>query len=89
MYSSYTSYNTTRILATMQQRSKIERWMINRLIMWWIIISGIFGVRTKNVWWGNQEILGVGNRLDNRWTIFCLTNCTVAPIITVLVMAME
>ena len=30
-----------------------------------IIISGIFGVRTKNVWWGNQGILGVGNRHDN------------------------
>ena len=42
--------------------------MINRLIMSrWIIISGIFGVRgTKNVvWWGNQGILGVGNRHDN------------------------
>ena len=30
-----------------------------------IIISDIFGVRTKNVWWGNQGILGVGNRHDN------------------------
>ena len=30
-----------------------------------IIISGIFGVRTKNVWWGNQGILGVGNRHDD------------------------
>ena len=22
-------------------------------------------MRTKNVWWGNQGILGVGNRYDN------------------------
>ena len=24
-------------------------------------------MRTKNVWWGNQGILGVGNRHDNSW----------------------
>ena len=54
------------------QQSKIDRTTDDKQINYKvvrgprIIISGIFDVRTKNVWWGNQGILGVGNRHDNK-----------------------
>ena len=55
------------------QRSKIEQQMINRLIIRWTPDNYIWysfcGVCTKNVWWGNQGILGVGNRHDNMNTL--------------------
>ena len=51
----------------------VTHYNINRgLIIRWTpdnYISGIFGVRTKKVWWGNQGILGVGNRHDNNETV--------------------
>ena len=59
------SYYNTGNYAT---RSKIEQLRINRLIIcgwdnnsicwfYWLVV--------RNVWWGNQEILGEGNRHDN------------------------
>ena len=58
----------------MQRQSKIEQLMINRLIIcvdnnsicWfyhWLVV--------RNVWWGNQEILGEGNRHDTNSGGWC------------------
>ena len=55
----------------MQRRSEIEdRTTDDTQINYKVDPGYIFGVRTsKNVWWGNQGILGVGNRHDN--TAYC------------------
>ena len=51
-------------------RSKIEQQLrISRLIICvagTIILSAGFWLVVRNVWWGNQEILGEGNRHDNK-----------------------
>ena len=54
------------------QRSKIEQLMISRLIIRIDIIynsSAVFLCGAEDVWCGNQEIVGVGNRHDNKYII--------------------
>ena len=62
------SYCNTGNYATIEDRTTDADKQINYKVVRGpriIILSGIFDVRTKNVWWGNQGILGVGNRHDN------------------------
>ena len=59
------SYYNTGNYATIVDRTTDDKQTNYKVRGPRIIISGIFGVRTKNVWWGNQGILGVGNRHDN------------------------
>ena len=60
------SYYNTGNYATIEDRTTDDKQINYKVRGPRIIISaGIFGVRTKNVCWGNQGILGLGNRYDN------------------------
>ena len=70
-------YNTgTGNYATIEDRTTDDKQSERLIIRWtpdnYAYLAGIFGVRTKNVWWGNQGILRVGNRHDNStwWSPF-------------------
>ena len=49
------------------QRSKIEQLMVSRLIIRIDIIRLLYFCVVLRMW-GNQEILGVGNRHDNKYS---------------------
>ena len=56
------SYYNTGNYATIEDRTTDDKQINYKVDPPRIVISDIFDVRTKNVWWGNQGILGVGNR---------------------------